>query len=410
VDRETCLSFDRQDPLAPMRDEFVVPEGVIYLDGNSLGALPRQTLPRLTQVIGEEWGSGLIRSWNAAHWIEAPARIGDKIARLIGAKAGEVIVADSTSVNLFKLLAGALRVQPGRHFILTEASNFPTDLYVAQGLIDLLGGNHALRVVERSEIERSLDGSVAVLMLTHVDYATGAIHDMRRITAAAQKVGALMLWDLSHSTGAVPVDLDASEVDLAVGCGYKYLNGGPGAPAYLFVAKGLQDAMQSPLSGWMGHAAPFAFEPEYRPAPGIVRELAGSPPILSMLALEVAVDLWLRVDQKESRRKSMALGDLFIKQVDETCRDLGVEVVSPREAASRGSQVSLRHKEGYRVMRALIDRGVIGDFRTPDLMRFGFAPLYTRYVDVFDAVRRLREVLSSRSWDRPEYINRLAVT
>ena len=408
--RETCLSFDRQDPLAPIRNEFVVPEGVIYLDGNSLGALPRQTLPRLMQVIGEEWGNGLIRSWNAAHWIEAPTRIGDKIARLIGANAGEVIVADSTSVNLFKLLAGALRVQPGRHFILTEATNFPTDLYIAQGLIDLLGGNHALRVVERAEIERSLDGSVAVLMLTHVDYATGAIHDMRRITAAAQKVGALMLWDLSHSAGAVPVDLNAAQVDLAVGCGYKYLNGGPGAPAYLFVAKGLQDATQSPLSGWMGHAAPFAFEPEYRPAPGIVRELAGSPPILSMLALEVAVDIWLRVDRKESRRKSMALGDLFIKQVDETCRDLGVEVLSPRDAIARGSQVSLRHKEAYRVMRALIDRGVIGDFRTPDLMRFGFAPLYTRYVDVFDAVRRVREVLSSRAWDRPEYLNRLAVT
>jgi kynureninase len=410
VDRETCLSFDRQDPLAAMRDEFVIPEGVIYLDGNSLGALPRQTLPRVTEVIGEEWGSGLIRSWNAAHWIEAPTRIGDKIARLIGAKTGEVIVADSTSVNLFKLLAGALRVQPGRHFILTEASNFPTDLYIAQGLVDLLGGNHALRVVERGEIERSLDGSVAILMLTHVDYATGAIHDMRRITAAAQKVGALMLWDLSHSAGAVPVDLDASQVDLAVGCGYKYLNGGPGAPAYLFVARGLQDAMQSPLSGWMGHAAPFAFEPEYRPAPGIIRQLAGSPPILSMLALEVAVDLWLRVDQKEARRKTMALGDLFIKQVDETCRDLGVEVVSPRDANMRGSQVSLRHKEGYRVMRALIDRGVIGDFRTPDLMRFGFAALYTRYLDVFDAVRRLREVLTSRAWDRQEYANRLPVT
>ncbi len=410
MDRETCLSFDRQDPLASMRAEFVIPEGVIYLDGNSLGALPRQTLPRLTQVIGEEWGSGLIRSWNAAHWIEAPARIGDKIARLIGARAGEVIVADSTSVNLFKLLAQALRVQPGRHFILTEASNFPTDLYIAQGLIDLLGGNHALRVVERAEIERSLDGSVAILMLTHVDYATGEIHDMRRITAAAQKVGALMLWDLSHSAGAVPVDLKASQVDLAVGCGYKYLNGGPGAPAYLFVAEGLQAAMQSPLSGWMGHAAPFAFDPEYRPGPGIRRQLAGSPPILSMLALEVAVDIWLRVDQKESRRKSMALGDLFIKQVDESCRDLGVEVMSPRDADARGSQVSLRHKEAYRVMRALIDRGVIGDFRTPDLMRFGFAPLYTRYVDVFDAVRRLREVLSSRAWDRPEYLNRLAVT
>jgi len=410
VDRETCLSFDRQDPLAFVRDEFVLPDGVIYLDGNSLGALPRKTLPRMTQVIAEEWGSGLIRSWNDAHWIEAPTRVGDKIARLIGAKAGEVIVADSTSVNLFKLLSEALRAQPGRHFILTEASNFPTDLYVAQGLIDFLGGNHALRVVERSEVERSLDGSVAVLMLTHVDYASGEIHDMRRITAAAQKVGTLVLWDLSHSAGAVPIDLNGTQVDLAVGCGYKYLNGGPGAPAYLFVAKALQDAIQSPLAGWMGHVAPFAFEREYRPAPGINRQLAGSPPILSMLALEVAVDLWLRVDQQEARRKSMALGDLFIKQVDETCRDLGVEVASPREAKLRGSQVALRHNEAYRVMRALIDRGVIGDFRAPDLLRFGFAALYTRYVDVFDAVRSLREVLTSRAWNRPEYANRLPVT
>ncbi len=410
VDRQTCLSFDRQDPLASLREEFTLPEGVVYLDGNSLGAMPRQTLPRLSEVVAKEWGTGLIRSWNAAHWMEAPARIGDKIARLIGAKPGEVIVADSTSVNLFKLLAGALRVQPGRHFILTEASNFPTDLYIAQGLVDLLGGNHVLRAVERAEIERSLDGSVAVLMLTHVDYATGEIHDMRRVTEAAQKVGALVLWDLSHSAGAVPVDLNAAGVDLAVGCGYKYLNGGPGAPAYLFIAGGLQDAMQSPVSGWMGHAAPFAFEPEYRPASGISRQLAGCPPILSMLALEVAIDIWLRVDQKEARRKSMALGDLFIQQVEETCRDLGVEVVGPRDAAQRGSQVSLRHKEGYRVMRALIDRGVIGDFRTPDLMRFGFAPLYTRYVDAFDAVRGLREVLTSRAWDRPEYTTRLAVT
>jgi kynureninase len=410
VDRQTCLSFDRQDPLASLRDEFALPEGVIYLDGNSLGALPRLTLPRLNEVIGQEWGTGLIRSWNGAHWMEAPARIGDKIARLIGAKPGEVIVADSTSVNLFKLLAGALRLQPGRHFILTEASNFPTDLYIAHGLVDLLGGNHVVRAVQRAEIEQSLDGSVAVLMLTHVDYATGEVHDIRRITAAAQKVGALMLWDLSHSAGALPIDLNAAQVDLAIGCGYKYLNGGPGAPAYLFVAKGLQDAMQSPLSGWMGHAAPFAFEPEYRPASGITRQLAGSPPILSMLALEVAIDLWLRVDQNEARRKSMALGDLFIQQVEETCRDLGVEVVGPREATQRGSQVSLRHQEGYRVMRALIDRGIIGDFRTPDLMRFGFAALYTRYVDVFDAVRGLREVLTSRAWDRPEYATRLAVT
>ena len=410
MDRETCLSFDRQDPLAAVRDAFTIPEGVIYLDGNSLGALPRRTVQRLNQVIAEEWGSGLIRSWNAAHWIEAPARIGDKIARLLGANAGEVVVSDSTSVNLFKLLAGALRLQPGRHFILTEAANFPTDLYIAQGLIELLDGNHALRVVDRAQLERTLDGSVAILMLTHVDYASGEIHDMKRLTSAAHQHGTLALWDLSHSAGAVPVDVNASQVDLAIGCGYKYLNGGPGAPAYLFIAKALQEAMRSPLSGWMGHAAPFAFEPAYRPAPGITRQLAGSPPILSMLALEVAVDLWLQIDRQEARRKSMALGDLFITLVDDSLSDLGIEVASPREAPDRGSQVSLRHKEAYRVMRALIDRDVIGDFRTPDLMRFGFAPLYTRYVDVFDAVSCLREVLITRAWQRPEYATRLTVT
>jgi kynureninase len=410
VDRDTCLSFDRQDPLASLREEFALPEGVIYLDGNSLGALPRQTVARLNQVTVEEWGSGLIRSWNAAHWIEAPQRIGDKIARLIGAGPGEVIVTDSTSVNVFKLLAGALRLQPERHFILSEKSNFPTDLYVAQGLVELLGGNHALRLVERADLEPAVDGSVAVVMLTHVDYGTGEIHDMRRITEAAHKYGALMLWDLSHSAGALPVRLNNCQVDLAVGCGYKYLNGGPGAPAYLYVSRALQEVMRSPIAGWMGHAAPFAFEPGYRPASGITRQLAGTPPVLSMMALEVAVDLWLRVDQEEVRRKSKALGDLFIRLVDETCRDLDVTVRSPREAALRGSQVSLRHPEAYRVMRALIDRGVIGDYRTPDLLRFGFAPLYTRYVDVYDAVRCLREVLTSRAWQRPEYGSRLTVT
>ena len=410
MDRDTCLSFDRQDPLASLREEFALPEGVIYLDGNSLGALPHQTVARLNQVTVEEWGSGLIRSWNAAHWIEAPQRIGDKIARLIGAGPGEVIVTDSTSVNVFKLLAGTLRLQPERHFILSEKSNFPTDLYVAQGLVELLGGNHALRLVERADLEPAVDGSVAVVMLTHVDYGTGEIHDMRRITEAAHKYGALMLWDLSHSAGALPVRLNNCQVDLAVGCGYKYLNGGPGAPAYLYVSRALQEVMHSPIAGWMGHAAPFAFESGYRPASGITRQLAGTPPVLSMMALEVAVDLWLRVDQQEVRRKSMALGDLFIRLVDEDCRDLDVTVRSPREAAQRGSQVSLRHPEAYRVMRALIDRGVIGDFRTPDLLRFGFAPLYTRYVDVYDAVRCLREVLTSRAWQRPEYGSRLTVT
>jgi len=410
MDRETCSGFDRQDPLSKFRAEFSLPEGVVYLDGNSLGALPRATLPRITEVIASEWGEGLIRSWNTAHWIEAPSRIGDKIARLVGAQAGEVIVADSTSVNLFKLLAGALRIQPGRHFILTESENFPTDLYIAQGVTRMTEGTHALRVVPRRELEAAIDGSVAVLMLTQVDYASGEILDMRRLSDLARRHGVLALWDLSHSAGAVPVDLNDSNVNLAVGCGYKYLNGGPGAPAYLFVAKALQEAMQSPLSGWMGHKDPFAFDREYFPAAGLRRQLAGSPPILSMAALEVAIDLWLRVDQQEARRKSMALGDLLIKLVDDTCSGLELSVASPRDAAVRGSQVSLRHPHAYQVMRALIDRGVVGDFRMPDLMRFGFAALYTRYVDIYDAVDALREVLTRGTWQRPEYAARLTVT
>src|SRR5213082_3771712 len=326
VDRETCLSFDRQDPLAAIREEFVVPDGLIYLDGNSLGALPRRTVSRLNQVVAEEWGNGLIRSWNDAHWIEAPVRIGDKIASLIGARPGEVIVADSTSVNLFKLLAGALRLQPGRHFILTDTANFPTDLYVAQGLTDLLGGNNAVRLVERGQLDAALDGSVAVLMLTHVDYASGAIQDMRRLTAAAHKYGTLVLWDLSHSAGAVPIDLNGCEVDLAVGCGYKYLNGGPGAPAYLFIAERLHGKIESSIWGWMGHASPFAFDAAYDPDEGVGGFLAGTPAMVSMAALEGAIDLWLEVDREKVWAKRQALGDLFIRLVDETCRDLGLEV------------------------------------------------------------------------------------
>jgi kynureninase len=410
MDRETCFSFDRQDPLNRFRSEFSLPEGLVYLDGNSLGALPSATGTRVSEVIAREWGVGLIRSWNAAHWIEAPTRIGDKIAKLIGAQAGEVIVADGTSVNLFKLLAGALRIQPGRHFIVTDSENFPTDMYIAQGLIQMTEGSHALRVVPRKQLEGAIDGSVAILMLTHVDYASGEIHDMPRLSDLARRHGVLALWDLSHSAGALPVQLNASHADLAVGCGYKYLNGGPGAPAYLFVSQALQSVMQSPLAGWMGHDDPFAFEPEYVPASGIRRQLAGTPPMLSMAALEVAIDLWLRVDQVEARRKSMALGDLFIKLVDDSCGGLGLSLGSPRDASIRGSQVSLRHDNAYQVMRALIDRGVIGDFRTPDLMRFGFAALYTRYVDVYDAVEILRDVLLGGSWRRPEYATRMKVT
>src|SRR5713226_4540004 len=404
--REQFLRLDLEDPLASIREQFDLPPRLIYLDGNSLGAMPREARNRLADAMSQ-WAHGLISSWNNAGWAEAPMRVGDKIGRLLGARPSEVVLGDTTSVNLYKALSAALTLHGGGA-ILTDEQNFPTDLYIAEAVAKKWGVQ--LRRVPRNQLGEAIQHGVAVVTATHVDYRTGHMLDMRELTKAAHDSGALFVWDLCHSAGSVPIDLNGAEVDLAVGCGYKYLNGGPGAPAYLFIARGLQDAMQSPVSGWMGHAAPFAFEPEYRPASGISRQLAGCPPILSMLALEVAIDIWLRVDHKEARRKSMALGDLFIQQVEETCRDLGVEVVGPREAERRGSQVSLRHKEGYRVMRALIDRGVIGDFRTPDLMRFGFAPLYTRYVDAFDAVRRLREVLTSRAWDRPEYINRLAVT
>jgi kynureninase len=410
LDRDACAALDAVDPLAPMRSRFVLEEGLIYLDGNSLGALPVSTPPRLAEVVGEEWGRGLIRSWNDAGWIEAPRRLGDKVAPLIGADAGEVLVADSTSVNLFKLLGAAVRARPGRRVILSHADNFPADLYVAQGLCELLDGGCELRTVAVADLAAALDGDVAVLMVTHVDYATGAVQDMAALSAAARACGALSLWDLSHSTAALPVDLGGSGADLAVGCGYKYLNGGPGAPAFLYVARRLHGAVRSPLRGWMGHAEPFAFEPGHRHAPGVGGFLCGTPPILGMAALEAALDLWLEVDLGAVRTKSVRLGDLLIRLVDERCAGLGLEVASPRDGELRGSQVALRHPDGYRVVRALIDRGVVGDFRSPDIVRLGLAPLYLRHVDVWDAVETLREVLATRAHDRPEYAVRASVT
>lgn len=410
LDRECCAALDAADPLAPLRERFLLDEGLIYLDGNSLGALPAATPPRLAEVVSEEWGSGLIRSWTAAGWIQAPRRLGDKVGRLIGARPGEVLVADSTSVNLFKLLGAAVRAQPGRRVILSHEGNFPADLYIAQGLCELLEGRCELRTVPVSRLAASLDADVAVLMVTHVDYAGGAVHDMPGLCAAARDHGALSLWDLSHSTAALPVDLGGCGADLAVGCGYKYLNGGPGAPAFLYVAERLLGRVRSPLRGWMGHAEPFAFEPGHRHARGIEGFLCGTPPILGMAALEAALDLWLKVDLDAVRAKSMLLGDLLIRLVDERCAGLGLELASPREAARRGSQVALRHAEGYGVARALIDRGVIGDFRAPDLVRLGLAPLYLRHVDVWDAVEALREVLTTDAHRRPEYAVRAAVT
>jgi kynureninase len=409
--RDDCIALDRDDPLRRVRDEFDINDDVVYLDGNSLGALPRGAAERVATVVREEWGRGLIRSWTDAGWIDAPRRVAAGIARLIGADAGEVVVADSTSVNLFKLLVAALRVCPGRHVILTEDGNFPTDLYMADGVAALLRADGvAVRRVHHDALANALDPSVALLYLTHTHYTSSRIHDMAGLTAAAHDAGALALWDLSHSAGAMPLDLHAAGVDLAVGCGYKYLNGGPGAPAYLFVAHALQDALPAVLPGWMGHAAPFDFDGEYRPAAGVLRHLCGTPPIVSLAALEVAIELWQRIDLHEVRRKSQRLGDTFIRLVDERCAGYGFAVASPRDAEQRGAAVSLRHRHGYALMQALIERGIIGDFRAPDLMRFGFAAPYTRFVDAWDAVDALSQVMAQDSWRDPRWATRAAVT
>ncbi|MGH6896091.1 MAG: kynureninase [Geminicoccaceae bacterium] len=410
LSRAECQALDAADPLATWRERFALPEGLIYLDGNSLGPLPRATEAIVQDVVRRQWGEDLITSWNKHGWVDLPQRLGTKIARLLGARPHEVIVADSISVNLFKLIAGALGLRPGRRVVVSERGNFPTDLYVAEGLRDLLGERLELRLVATEELESALDRDTALLMLTHVDYRTGRMHDMARLTAAAQAAGALALWDLAHSAGAVPVDLGAAGVDLAVGCGYKYLNGGPGAPAFLFVAERWQERIRQPVTGWFGHARPFAFEGAYQPAAGITRFLAGTPPILSMTALEAGVDLCLEVDQQAARRKSTALTDAFIALVERRCADWGFAVASPRDALARGSQVSLCHAEGHPIMQALIGRGVIGDFRAPDLMRFGFAPLYVRFVDVWDAVETLGAVMAGRIWDQPAFRQRAAVT
>ncbi|WP_457310068.1 kynureninase [Sphingomonas sp. UYAg733] len=400
---------DAADPLRSCRDAFDLPADEIYLDGNSLGALPHATAARVAATVREEWGKGLIRSWNSADWIGAPARLGGKIAKIVGAAPHEVLVADSTSVNLYKLLVAAVQAQPGRRVILSEPGNFPTDLYVAQGVAATLP-DCELRTVSRDRIIDAIDESVAVVLLTHVHYQSGARFDMGGITRAAQAKGALMLWDLSHSVGAVPVDLSAANADLAVGCGYKYLNGGPGAPAFLYVAERHQAALRSPLSGWMGHAAPFDFTDDYAPGPGIARFLCGTPPILGMAALEEGVDLFLSVDRPALFAKGRALCSTFIDLIETRCAGLGLTLATPRDPDARGSHVSLRHANAWPVMQALIARGVIGDFRAPDALRFGFTPLYTSHTDVWHAVEALRDILSSGSWDQPAFHVRAAVT
>ena len=403
-------ALDRADPLAGFPARFALPEGVIYLDGNSLGPLPRATPARLAEVIGREWGEGLIRSWNAAGWIDLPLRVGAGIARLIGAAAGSVAVADSTSVNLFKLLGAALALRPGRRTILTEQGNFPTDLYIAEGLASFRAAGHRLRSVPAEQIATALDADVAVLMLTHVNYRTGAMHDMAALTRAAHAAGALVLWDLAHSAGAVPLDLAATGADLAVGCGYKFLNGGPGAPAFLYAAPRLHADLRFPITGWLGHDSPFAFEDSYRPAPGIARAIVGTPPILSLAALAVGVELMLEAPAAPVREKSLRLFDIFASLVAERCAGHGLRVLTPADPARRGSQISLAHAAAYPVMQALIARGVIGDVRTPDILRFGLTPLTLRYADLWHAVAALREVLATGEWQAAAFQVRQKVT
>jgi kynureninase len=408
--RQEALALDAADPMAGVREGFEFPEGIVYLDGNSLGPPPKGVSERIGELIRDEWGTDLIQSWTKNEWIDLPERVAAAIAGLIGANSDEVAVADSTSVNIFKLLGAALRLRPGRQVIVSERQNFGTDLYVAQGVADLLGEHVELRLVERSQIHLALLDDVAVLMLTHVDFRSGEMHDMHAMTQAAHEAGALALWDLAHSAGAVPVDLEACAVDLAVGCGYKYLNGGPGAPAFAYVSRRHHDSLRTPLWGWMGHEAPFDFEVEYRPAKGVGRLRVGTPPILSLAALECGVKGIAEIGVDALRTKSVALTELFIALVDRECAGHGFELASPREAGRRGSQVSLRHPEGYAIMQALIADGVIGDFRAPDLLRFGFAPAYLRFVDVWDAVATLRRIMDEGSWDREECRKRAKVT
>ncbi|TQV80743.1 kynureninase [Denitrobaculum tricleocarpae] len=410
VTREDLLEWDRNDPLGPMRAQFRIPAGTIYLDGNSLGPMPRTTPERVAKAVEEEWGEDLIRSWNKHGWIELPQRCGAKIADLIGAAAHEVVVADSTSVNLFKLLAAALRLRPDRRVILSDTGNFPTDLYVAQGLIELLDKGHELRLVEPEKALEAIDDSVALVMLTQTDYRSGRRHNMAEITSKAHGVGALVLWDLAHSAGAFPVDLRGAKADFAVGCGYKYLNGGPGAPAFLFVAEQHQNQVRPPLSGWMGHEAPFQFDRDYRPAAGISRNLCGTPAILSMTALDAGLDILQKAGMTAIREKSVRMTELFIELMETHCADFGFELFSPRDPEIRGSQVSFRHQQGYPIMAALIEQDVIGDFRAPDILRFGFTPLYLRYGDIWDAVQILRDIMTEGSWDQPKFHKRQAVT
>ena len=404
-------AMDAADPLAHKRGEFQLPAGKIYLDGNSLGALPLSVIDRLQATVLEQWGDDLISSWNRHGWIDLPQQVGEKIAPLIGAATGQVICCDSISVNLFKLLATALHMRPGRSVILSVEDNFPTDLYMAQGLSTLLQEQTCqLQQVSESALLDSIDESVAVLLLSHVNFRSGAILAMQAITAAAHAAGALVIWDLAHSAGALAVELDARNVDFAVGCGYKYLNGGPGAPAFIYAARRHHSAIKQPLSGWMGHRDPFAFEPQYRPGEGVQQFMCGTPPILSLAALDAALDVLADTSIEQRRQKSLALGELFVDLVMQCELADALQLQSPTQAEQRGSQLAWSHPQAYGLCQAWIEHGVTADFREPDILRVGFSPLYTNFRDIYEAVERLRAVLASGVHLDPRWQQREKVT
>ena len=387
---------------------FHLPQGVTYLDGNSLGPMPRAAAARVAQTVTQEWGQMLITGWNKAGWMEQPTRVGDRIARLIGAEAGHVVMGDTLSIKVYQALASALDLNPDRRVILSDSGNFPSDLYMAQGLCQSLGQGYDLRVAAPEKVLDAIDETIAVTLITEVDYRTGRKHDMAAITARAHAKGALTIWDLAHSAGALPVDLAGTRADFAVGCTYKYLNSGPGGPAFIYVAPRHAAQVRPALSGWLGHAAPFAFDPDYRPGAGIERMRVGTPPVLQLAALEAALDIWDLVDMADLRAASLALTDQFIAGVEATCPSL--TLMTPRDHASRGSQVSFAHPQGYAIMQALIAHGVIGDFRAPDILRFGFTPLFIDATDVTRAVATLADIMARALWDRPEFMTRAKVT
>ena len=403
---DEARKLDDSDPLAFARGRFQIPDNIIYLDGNSLGALPVAAPAALTRT-ERQWGDDLIASWNKHEWIDWPTKIAARLAPIVGAKPNELLITDSTSVSLFKLLASAAAARPVKRTILTQQANFPTDLYVAHGLAEMLGLQ--LKAVPPEQVLAAIDGDTTVVTLTHVDYRSAAIHDMRAINDAAHSAGALTVWDLSHSAGAIELDLNAAGCDLAVGCGYKYLNGGPGAPAFIYVAERLQDELTNPLQGWMGHAEPFAFDEAYRPAHGMMRFLTGTPSILALAALYVGLSTFDDIAMSDLQAKSRKLSQLFIDEVEARCGE-EIRLASPRDPASRGSHVVFSHPNGYAVMQALIARGVIGDFRAPDLMRFGFAPLYNNSAEIVRAAEILADILDTRAWDQPQFHERAKVT